>query len=159
MSLAHRAIQKIEPVPVPFDETAGYILRSANKTFARALQQRIEPLGVTMGMWYFLRTLWLEDGLTQRELSQRVEMMEPTTATALRAMEQRGLVRRIRNVDDKRKVNIYLTEEGRALRDVLLPEAHAVDAASLRGVSHHDIEIFAGVLATIREKLSTSGGA
>ena len=63
-----------------------------------SLEKRISPHGVTRGQWYFLRVLWEEDGLSQRELSVRVGMMEPTTVIALRSMEKAGLVRRARSV-------------------------------------------------------------
>ena len=66
----------------------GYLVRDANRAFQRLLERRISPHGVTRGQWYFLRVLWEEDGLSQRELSARVGMMEPTTVIALRGMEK-----------------------------------------------------------------------
>ena len=69
----------------------GYLVRDANRAFQRLLEKRISPHGVTRGQWYFLRVLWEEDGLSQRELSARVGMMEPTTVIALRGMEKAGL--------------------------------------------------------------------
>jgi DNA-binding MarR family transcriptional regulator len=141
----------------PLEESTGYLLRMTHRSFARAVQQRIAPRGVTIGMWYFLRILWEEDGLTQRELSQRIEMMEPTTATALRNMEERNLVRRVRNASDKRKVNIYLTDAGRALRDVLLPHAKAVNEMALAGVAEADIACFRKVLGQMRANLGPAG--
>ena len=49
----------------------GYLVRDANRAFQRLLEKRISPHGVTRGQWYFLRVLWEEDGLSQRELSAR----------------------------------------------------------------------------------------
>jgi DNA-binding MarR family transcriptional regulator len=141
----------------PLQASAGYLLRMTHRSFARAMQKEIAPRGVTIGMWYFLRILWEEDGLTQRELSQRIEMMEPTTATALRNMEERNLVRRVRNKTDKRKVNIYLTDEGRALREVLLPYARSVNDIALAGVSEADIDCFRRVLGQMRKNLGPVG--
>ena len=137
----------------PLDQSTGYLLRKTHRSFARAVQQQVAPHGVTIGMWYFLRILWEEDGLTQRELSQRIEMMEPTTATALKSMEERNLVRRVRNVDDKRKVNIYLTEEGRALRELLLPYAKNINERALDGVPPEDIACFRRVMDRMRTNL------
>jgi MarR family transcriptional regulator, organic hydroperoxide resistance regulator len=143
--------------PFPLEQSNGYLLRMTHRSFARAVQAQIEPRGVTIGMWYFLRILWEEDGLTQRELSQRIEMMEPTTATALRNMEERNLVRRVRNADDKRKVNIYLTDEGRALRDVLLPYAKQVNDQALAGVPEADVAVYRRVLSQMRVNLGLAG--
>src|SRR3569833_751019 len=60
----------------------GYLVRDANRAVQRLLEKRITPHGVTRGQWYFLRVLWEEDGLSQRALSARVGMMEPTTVMA-----------------------------------------------------------------------------
>jgi DNA-binding MarR family transcriptional regulator len=122
-----------QPSP-PADDSVGYVVRDVHRAFSRSLQAKIAAHGVSMGQWFFLRALWDEDGLTQRELSQRVGMMEPTTVTALNSMERRGLVERVRNPHDRRKVNIYLTPKGRSLREVLLPCAAEVSELATRGI-------------------------
>ena len=94
---------------LPFEESVGYQVRQTHRLLQRYLQRKIEPYGVTPGMWYFLRALWDRDGMTQRELSLVVGTMEPTTLTAIKAMERSGLVRRVKNADDRRKINIFLT--------------------------------------------------
>lgn len=116
-------------VPMPALPEIGMtgLLRDAHRTVARALSTKIAPHGVSIGQWHFLRALWEEDGMTQRELSHRVGMMEPTTVTALNGMERRGLVKRVRNPRDRRKLNVYLTDSGRALKAQLLPIEDALN--------------------------------
>lgn len=140
---------------VEFDSesSVGYLLRDTYRAFTKILQARISAHGVTIGQWYFLRVLWDEDGLTQRELSQRVGMMEPTTVTALNGMEKRGYVRRVRNTDDKRKVNIFLTDKGKALRNVLLPHAIDVNIRSVAGVPLEDVEAVRRTLHAMKRNL------
>lgn len=131
----------------------GYLLRDTYRAFTKILQARISAHGVTIGQWYFLRALWDEDGLTQRELSQRVGMMEPTTVTALNGMERKGYVKRVRNTEDKRKVNIYLTDKGRALRNVLLPHAIDVNIRAVAGVPAEDVEAVRRTLNAMKRNL------
>jgi DNA-binding MarR family transcriptional regulator len=138
---------------LPPDQSVGYLVRETHRAFLRALGARVSRHGVSIGMWYFLRALWEEDGLTQRELSRRVRMMEPTTATALESMERRGLISRKRNAQDRRKVNIRLTEEGRRLRDVLLPYAIEVNQVALGGISLRQIPLLREQLAHIKRNL------
>src|SRR5207302_8410907 len=132
--------------------SVGYLVRATHRAFSRSLQARIAPHGVNIGMWFFLRALWEEDGISQRALSQRVRMMEPTTVAALRAMEKRGIVRRMRNQTDRRIVNVFLTTHGRALRDKLLPCAAAVNAVARRGVTAAEIDH----LRAVRDKIRTN---
>ena len=76
------------PGDFPPAESSGYLVRDAHRAFQRLLEKRIAPYGVTRGQWYFLRVLWNEDGLSQRELSARVGMMEPTTVIACEAWKR-----------------------------------------------------------------------
>jgi DNA-binding MarR family transcriptional regulator len=144
---------------LPPSRSVGYLVRQTHRAFTRALQARIAPHGVSIGMWYFLRVLWREDGISQRELSQRVGMMEPTTASALNNMERKGFVRRLRNRTDRRIVNVFLTERGRALRRELLPLAAAVNEVALRGVSADDVGKLRAVLAKLQAALDADAGS
>ena len=102
-------------VHFPLEASVGYQVRMVYRAMQRLLQSRIEPHGVTLGMWYYLRALWSEDGLTQSELSRRIGTMEPTTRGAIQAMERSTLVKRVRSKDDRRKVHIRLPKKGRDL--------------------------------------------
>ena len=56
----------------------------------RSLHVRLTAHGVSFGHWTFLRILWTADGLTQKELSDLAGVMEPTTFSAIKAMEDMG---------------------------------------------------------------------
>lgn len=143
-----------EPDPVlPFEKSVGYQIRMTHRLLQRYLQQQIEPYGVSLGMWYFLRALWHEDGLTQSELSEIVGTMEPTTLTAIRSMERKGLVKRIRSDLDRRKINIHLTPHGLALRDRLLPLARHVVENAVKGFSERETTALLHYLGLVQENL------
>jgi|GEM_PF-290695 len=141
------------------EQTIGYLIRDVHRAFSRSLQARIAVHGVSMGQWFFLRALWDEDGLTQRELSHRVGMMEPTTVTALNGMERRGLVARVRNPHDRRKVNIFLTEKGRSLREVLLPTSLAANDQAVAEISPQDVMTAINVLQRMINNLHACASA
>src|SRR5215207_10996074 len=120
---------------LPHHESDGYLVRDAHRAFQRLLERRIAPHGVTRGQWYFLRVLWTKDGLSQRELSERVGMMEPTTVIALRSMEKAGLIRRVRSTDDRRVTHVWLTPKAKRMRDGLLTLARAINAQADDGIA------------------------
>lgn len=126
-------------MPPHGDDSLPQIIRDVNRGFARAVQGRIASFGISMGHWFFLRALWIEDGLTQRELSQRAGMMEPTTVTAINAMERQDLVRRVRNHHDRRKVNVFLTDRGRALQHEVLPSVAGVATGAVQGLPADEV--------------------
>jgi DNA-binding MarR family transcriptional regulator len=140
-------------VDLPFAESVGYQIRATHRTLQRFLQLKIEPHGVSLGMWYFLRALWHEDGLTQRELSRRVGTMEPTTLSAILNMEKKGLVRRAQNKKDRRKWHVHLTAKGRALKAELIPLARDVVDTAVQSLSRKEIRQLMDGLAEIQNNL------
>jgi DNA-binding MarR family transcriptional regulator len=138
---------------LPHGESDGYLVRDAHRAFQRLLEKRIAPHGVTRGQWYFLRVLWTEDGLSQRELSARVGMMEPTTVIALRSMEKTGLVRRVRSRDDRRKTHVWLSAKAKRMRDRLLAIARSINEDADVGIDRRDIETCRRVLMRMTANL------
>jgi MarR family transcriptional regulator, organic hydroperoxide resistance regulator len=139
-----------------FTDSVGYQVRATHRALQRFLQFKIEPHGITLGMWYFLRALWHEDGLTQRELSNRVGTMEPTTLSAILVMEKKGLVRRVRNRDDRRKWHIHLTPKGRTLKAKLLPLAREVVDTAVQNLSRGEVAQLLKGLAEVQKSLAST---
>ena len=134
-------------------QSAGYLIRDCYRIFSRALETRIARHGVRMGQWFFLRELWEEDGLSQRELSNRVGMMEPTTVVAIRGMVESGLVRRVKDKNDRRKVRIHLTAKGRRLKERLLPYAVEVNAIATQSLTKSEIRTFRRLISRMKQNL------
>src|ERR1700691_5942125 len=133
--------------------SSGYLVRDAHRAFQRLLERRIAGYGVARGQWYFLRVLWNADGLSQRELSARVGMMEPTTAIALRGMETSGLIRRVRGDDDRRKVRVFLTAKAKRLRGELLGVARTITDEAEEGIAPRDLAAFRRIVARMTKNL------
>jgi DNA-binding MarR family transcriptional regulator len=142
-----------EPVHFPLETSVGYQIRMVYRAMQRLLQTRIGPHGVTLGMWYYLRALWSEDGLTQSELSRRIGTMEPTTLSAIQSMERSGLVKRVRSGDDRRKMHIHLTKKGKDLEALLMPLAVEVVDTSVAGLSPAEVKLLLTFLRTIRDNI------
>jgi DNA-binding MarR family transcriptional regulator len=150
---AKRPARAAAGVDLPFDASVGYQVRMTHRALQRYLQAKIAPYGVTTGMWYFLRALWAEDGLTQRELSRRIGLMEPTTMGAILGMEKIGLVKRVRNRSDRRKINIFLTSKGHQLKSELLPFAKQVVGDAVAGFSAQQTALLLDLLKGIQRNL------
>jgi MarR family transcriptional regulator, organic hydroperoxide resistance regulator len=123
---------------VPNDRLA-HLVKHAARGLARALQMRLTEHAVSYGHWTFLRVLWESEGLTQRQLSDQAGVMEPTTFSALNAMEKLGYVTRRPNPKSRKEVQVFLTPKGRALKGKLVPLAEEVNEVALRGVAAADV--------------------
>lgn len=143
---------------VPNDRLA-HLVKDATRALLRALQTRLAEHSVSLGHWTFLRILWEKDGFTQRELSEQAGVMEPTTFSALQAMEKLGYVRRRQMPGNKKKVFVFLTPKGRQLKDKLVPLAEEVNAVAVRDVRASDIGAVRATLLAIIENLAADEAA
>ena len=109
---------------------------------------------VSLGHWTFLRILWEQDGLTQRELSDQAGVMEPTTFSAVNAMQKLGYVVRRQMPENRKKVFVFLTPRGRLLKEKLVPLAEEVNRVAVAGVPPEHIAATRDTLLAIIENLA-----
>jgi DNA-binding MarR family transcriptional regulator len=138
---------------VPNDRLA-HLVKHAARGFARALQMRLAEHAVSYGHFSFLRILWESEGLTQRQLSGQAGVMEPTTFSALNAMERLGYVVRKPSPTSRKEVHVYLTRKGRGLKDKLVPLAEEVNEVALRDIGAADIATTRRTLLAFIENLA-----
>ena len=120
----------------------GYHTRSTHRAFDRLLERHLRKHGIKNGYWYFLRALWEREGMTQRELSNEINLMESSTVITLNQMEAAGLIYKQRDQQDRRKLNIYLTAEAKRLKKVLLPYAQKINRIAAADIADSDLEVF-----------------
>jgi DNA-binding MarR family transcriptional regulator len=142
-----------------FDDRLAHLVKDATRSLVRALQVRLIEHGVSFGQWTFLRILWESDGLTQRALSELAGVMEPTTYSALLALEKLGYITRRQLADNKKNSYVFLTPQGRALQEKLVPLAVEVNAISVQGLKESEIKTTRKVLLAIIENLARDESA
>ena len=138
----------------PNEASLARLVRFNQVWFALCLQMSLGRHGLAAGMWHFVMALAEGDGITLRELSRRAGTMEPTTNAQIGRMEQLGLVRRVEDKVDRRKVRIYLTRKGKSLRTKLIPLAAEINDAAVDGFTKSEIKTMRTMLARMLVNLS-----
>jgi DNA-binding MarR family transcriptional regulator len=136
----------------PYD--LGYQLKLVSQLTYREFQARLEPFGITPFHYLVLCCLWQEDGLATSGIAEKLQQLGATLTGVLDRMEERGMVRRERDPQDRRIWRVWLTEEGKSLREVLPPIAAEALEKFLTGVSARDRERLSKILARIVVNLS-----
>ena len=98
-------------------ESAGYLVNHIARLFADGLRKRVEPLGIVPGQFPALLELWIEDGQTQKQLVEKLDIEQATLANTLARMERDGLIVRTAHPADGRAKVIRLTEKAKSIRD------------------------------------------
>jgi len=138
---------------VPNDRLA-HLVRDAGRAYTRALQVRLAKHDVPFGHWTFLRILWETNGITQRELSDRAGVMEPTTYSAIKNMEALGYIERRQLLDNKKNMYVHLTPLGRSLKKKIIPLAQDANRVSIQGGSASEVKTTRKVLLAILNNLA-----
>lgn len=131
-------------VCMTFDKwtSAGYLANHMARLFAQGLQARIKPLGLSLGTFPALLELWKEDGLTQKELIDRLDIEQATMANTLTRMERDGLIRRKPHPVDGRAQQVWLTRKAKALQEPATLAAQAQNAVALSGFTEEELGTF-----------------
>ncbi|MDP6954120.1 MAG: MarR family transcriptional regulator [Alphaproteobacteria bacterium] len=125
----------------------------ASRLLVRSLSTRLGPKGIGYGQYPVLMHLWQEDGLTQKELSNRVRIEAPTMVRTLDRMERDKLVVRKRSDADRRQIHIRLTAKGKALKSDLSSLSGEVDKVALSGLSKKDKEQLQALMGKVIKNL------
>ena len=99
------------------DQQLCFALYAASRSVTGLYRPLLEPLGLTYPQYLVMLVLWEQDGLTVRELGQRLQLDSGTLTPLLKRLQSAGLITRQRRQQDEREVDIRLTDAGLALRD------------------------------------------
>lgn len=122
-------------------ESATWLASQLARGFTRALQARAAKLGFSPGQFPILLELWEEEGLTQRQLLDRVDVEQATIANTLARMERDGLIERRVHPRDKRAQQIFLTDKARSMREEALAAADEAEQAVFHGFRRFEKEL------------------
>lgn len=136
------------------DERMTHLIKDAFRCTSSALQRRLRKHSVLYGHWTFLRILWQTDGVTQKQLSEKAGVTEPSTVSALQAMEKLGYIMRQKMPDNKKQIRVFLTSKGTALRSLIVPAAEDVNRIALSGIPPEDLAVTRRTLLALVENLS-----
>lgn len=113
----------------------GFVTNHLARLFAHRLQDAVAPLGLAPAQFMTLLELWEADGLTQSELTARLDVEQATMANTLKRMERDGLIAKEPHPEDRRSQIIRLTERARALEAPAKAAAQGVNEKAAQSLS------------------------
>jgi len=87
-----------------------------------------------------------EDGATHKEIATRTEKDRANVTRLVDQLERKGLVKRVSNPDDRRSIQLYLTEEGKHIVHTLIPIEQAFIENLLSNITKEEIEQFTAIM-------------
>jgi DNA-binding MarR family transcriptional regulator len=113
----------LEPPPIaevaPDDprpaRSVGFTISTTGYAIARRFREVLAPLGLEPKDFALLRTVATSPGVTQQAIGERMGVKPSRMVAFVDALEQRGLLERRQNPDDRRARELFLTDQGREL--------------------------------------------
>jgi MarR family transcriptional regulator, organic hydroperoxide resistance regulator len=143
---------KKRPEPLHLSEQLCFSLYSAVHALNRTYRALLQDMGLTYPQYLVMLVLWEEEGLTVKELGDRLHLDSGTLTPLLKRLEAAGLVVRARDPQDERQVRIGLTPQGRSLRT----QAECIPRAILEasGCTPGELQTLKGSVLRIRDALN-----
>ncbi len=127
----------------------GYKVKLVSQLMYRDFLERLEPYGLTPFHYLVLCCLWEEDGLSTSGIADKLKQLGATLTGVVDRMEDRNLVYRERDADDRRIIRIWLTEDGKQLIHVLPRLGAETIAKATDGISKVQQDIVLEILDQI----------
>jgi DNA-binding MarR family transcriptional regulator len=130
-------------------EAPGHLLRRAQQLHAAVFAEVVSEEYLTTPQFAVLAALRNAPQIDQVRLSQRLAIDRSTIADVATRLEERGLIRRKRDVKDARRNLLSLTAAGKALHDRTAPEVVEVGRRLVEPLSERDRKTLMRLLSTI----------
>jgi MarR family transcriptional regulator, organic hydroperoxide resistance regulator len=98
------------------DHQLCFALYSTSLAMTKLYKPLLAKLGLTYPQYLVMLALWSDDGLSVSSLGERLFLDSGTLTPLLKRLEANGLLSRVRDASDERRVHIVLTAQGRALK-------------------------------------------
>ncbi|WED23367.1 MarR family transcriptional regulator [Vibrio sp. JC009] len=121
-----------------------YLTGVADKHLREALAKRVREQGLNVShqQIHLLLYLFQEDGISQKRLSELTKMTKISIVKAINLLEANNLAVRIPRSDDQRNKDVYLTPEGKRIKETIYRTIDAHRASVFEGISPEEAEAF-----------------
>jgi DNA-binding MarR family transcriptional regulator len=134
----------------------GFILHDVARLLRTTFDRRVKSLGLTRSQGWVLNHLFRNDGMTQSDLADLLQIEKATLGRLLDRLEAKGWVRREADATDRRAKRVFLTEEVVPPLKAMRAAAADVRRAALAGLSADEQERFVDTLLAVKANLNGS---
>ena len=135
---------------IDIEKSIGFLLAKAYQRAFSLFKEEFDRYDLTPQQFGLVAFLWIEDGLSQAELSVRSQIDRTTLGGIIDRLEKENLVERRHHPDDRRAYQVFLTEKSKALEDELTTVANRVLGKVTSPLTEQEHETLVRLLTKIR---------
>jgi MarR family transcriptional regulator, organic hydroperoxide resistance regulator len=143
-------------LPLLLGNQLCFAIYSTAHAFNRVYKPLLDRLGLTYPQYLVMLVLWERDGLSVKDIGERLFLDSGTLTPLLKRLEAAELIKRTRSTEDERQVLIALTARGQALKEKARAVPQAILAASECSVT--ELSAMKNELVALRDRLNAALG-
>jgi DNA-binding MarR family transcriptional regulator len=132
------------------ENSLGFLIAKAHQRLYAHFREELEGYGLTPPQFALLAFLWKQDGLSQRELSEKSGVDRTTIGGLVDRLAKAGLVRRGINPEDRRACLVLLSAAGKALEEELVRASLRVRQRFTSGLTLREYDQLCELLKKLR---------
>lgn len=133
----------------------GFLIHDVSRLRRSAFDRSLKPLNVTRSQWWVLAYLSREDGMTQSQLAEELDLGKVAVGGLIDRLEKSGLVRREADATDRRVNRVFLEAKSKQLVTKMRKVSHRMNETILAGLADPQLEAVAGTLDAMKRNLLT----
>ena len=143
----------------PAENSLFYMLHDATRQLRKHFDRRATRLELTRAQWRALKATSRDEGLSQAELAEQLEMEPIPVGRVIDRLEKTGFIERRADPADRRRWRLYPTAKAHAVVGEMEEIAAGLRKDALRGVDQGDLDALMRVLGQIKENLAVLDAA
>ena len=121
-------------------QSVGKYISIIHRTGSSFLSKEFSKFNIGSGQYMYLIHLYKNDGLSQEELTEILNIDKGTTAKSIKKLETEGFVMRVKDKNDKRINRVYLTPKALEIKDEFLSSINAWENTLTSNLSYAEKE-------------------
>lgn len=114
------------------NQCINFLLTTAQHTVFQFLSNKLSAYDVTPSQYAVLSCLWNKDHATPKQIAETLCLETSTISGVLDRMQKKDLIDRAINKEDRREVQVFITEKGRQLQSPITKIIEDVNAEVLK---------------------------
>ena len=131
----------------------GFLIHDVSRLRRSAFDRCLKPLNVTRSQWWVLAYLSREDGMTQSQLAEELDLGKVAVGGLIDRLEKSGLVRRDADASDRRVNRVFLEPKSKQLITRMRKVSHRMNQQILEGLADEKLEGTAVTLDAMKRNL------
>lgn len=130
----------VQPHSTDWELRLGFLIHDVSRLRRSAFDRCLKPLNVTRSQWWVLAYLSREDGMTQSQLAEELDLGKVAVGGLIDRLEKSGLVSRRADATDRRVNRVFLEPKSKQLITKMRKVSHRMNEKILEGLTDENLE-------------------